>query len=224
MVSFRAWAVTASLRARRSKKFYTDPHKMRERLSHHQNPRRTVPPRFVRRAVSVECAIIDRFACYLLAPKEEARRSPVRILHIHGGGFVEQPERHHWRFVTRIVQTTNATVVFSMYPMAPEYHHQAIQEMVRRTYDRFVGPSADEDRIVFGDSAGGGLALWLTAQLRAEKGPMPAALALSCRGSTSRPTTHSRWNSTGTTRNWVWRGYSWQAAGMRTTSRRSIRT
>lgn len=178
MVSVRAKAVTASLRARRSKKFYTNPHEMRDRLSHHQNPRRTVPPRFVRRSIRVEHETVDGYPCYLLSPKEPRHRNPARILHIHGGGFVEQPERHHWRFVSHIVHTTGATVIFPMYPMAPERSHSSIQQMVRRSYDRLVGPSADEDRIVFGDSAGGGLALWLVAQLHAESGPVPAAVAL----------------------------------------------
>ncbi len=178
MTSMRARLEMASLRAQHSKRFYADPATMRAKLSYHQHPRKTRPPRWARRGLRFHAELVDGIRCYVFAPR--CGHSSHRILHLHGGGFVEQPEVHHWRFVKWLVTHTGATVVFPLYPLCPTAEHRRIRGSVHAVYDRFLAdPAPDEGPYyVFGDSAGGALTLDLVATLRADGERLPTGLGL----------------------------------------------
>ncbi|WP_280268137.1 alpha/beta hydrolase [Nocardia wallacei] len=177
MTSLRARAVIARMRWQRNKRFYAEPAVMRERLPQHQAPGRSRPPRRVAETYRVTARVIDDHDVYTLAPAR-GPTSPWHIFHMHGGGFVEAPERHHWHFAARMVDRLGCTYSMPMYPLAPEYDHRATIPMIERAYAEVTGDVAPHDRIVFGDSAGGTLALTLARHLRERGEPQPAALAL----------------------------------------------
>lgn len=175
MVSLRSHLVTISLRAQRSKRFYADPAVMRARLPKHQSPHKTEPIRSVRRRVRVAESHVGQTRCYVLEPRSGAGSR--RVLHLHGGGFVEEPEPHHWRFLRWLVEHADATVVFPIYPLCPSAGHRRIRACVRAVYDRYLADHGGA-RYVFGDSAGGALTTDLVETLRRERGRLPTGLGL----------------------------------------------
>ncbi len=177
MTSWRARAIIARMRWQRNKRFYADPAVMRANLANHQAPERSRPPRWLTGTHEVCTTEIDGRAVVTMTPRG-GPRSPWHIFHLHGGGFVEAPESHHWRFAARIVDRLGCTYTMPMYPLTPEHDHRAIVPMVERAYAHAVADVAPRDRIVFGDSAGGTLALTLARHLRERGQPQPRALAL----------------------------------------------
>jgi epsilon-lactone hydrolase len=177
MTSWRARASIAQMRLRRNRRFYADPGVMREELSRHQAPERARPPRTLREGYHVTDSVINGHNLYTIAPKAGAT-SPLHVFHIHGGGFVEAPEPHHWHFAARMVTRLGCTYTMPMYPLAPEHDHRTIVPMVEKAYNFSTHDVAPHHRIVFGDSAGGTLALALARHLRESGQPQPRALAL----------------------------------------------
>lgn len=177
MTSWRARAVIARMRWQRTKRFYADPAVMRARLAEHQAPRRSRPPQRLARRCDIAHRTVDGRSVYTFTPRG-GPTSPWHILHLHGGGFVEAPEPHHWRFAAALVARLGCTYSMPMYPLAPEHDHRTIVPMIENTYAQVNHGVAPGNRIVFGDSAGGTLALTLARHLRERGQPQPAALAL----------------------------------------------
>lgn len=177
MTSLRARALIAWMRLRRNDRFYAEPSVMRNRLPEHQRPSRSHPPRRMLDTHSVTGRTIGDRRVYTITPLD-GPTSPQHVFHIHGGGFVEAPEHHHWRFAGEIVDRLGCTYTMPMYPLAPENDHDTIVPVVERAYEQCLGDTAPGNRIVFGDSAGGTLALTLARHLRERGEPQPAALAL----------------------------------------------
>lgn len=177
MTSWRARALIARMRLRDSKRFYADPRAMRAGLPRHQEQKRSRPPRRITAKYDVTRREADGHPVFTIAPRG-GPGSPWHIFHMHGGGFVESTEPHHWRFAARIVERTGCTYSLPMYPLAPECDHRTIVPMVEHSYELVTGETAPENRIVFGDSAGGTLALTLARHLYESGRPQPRALAL----------------------------------------------
>ncbi|NUS94825.1 MAG: alpha/beta hydrolase fold domain-containing protein, partial [Nocardia sp.] len=177
MTSCAARTLIAWMRIRRNKRFYADPPVMREQLRRHQEARRSRPPRRMLHSHHITDRMIDSRHVYTIAPRH-GPTSPWHIFHMHGGGFVEAPEPHHWHFARRIVDRLGCTYTLPMYPLAPEHDHVAIVDMIEKAYSEVTAGTAPNNRIVFGDSAGGTLALTLARHLRERGEPQPGALAL----------------------------------------------
>ncbi|MCR6483803.1 alpha/beta hydrolase [Amycolatopsis sp. OK19-0408] len=55
------------------------------------------------------------FPCYTFRPRGDARSS-LHVLHLHGGGYVEQVEKHHWRYAADLVARLGCAVTLPVYP------------------------------------------------------------------------------------------------------------
>ncbi|MGZ9827111.1 alpha/beta hydrolase [Tsukamurella ocularis] len=167
--------MTASLRARRSKRFYRDREVMVAGLADRQSLKAAMPPWWIRLGVEIRSATVGGTRCVSITPPTS---SGARVLHLHGGAFVEQPEHHHWRFLRWLALTTGASVVVPLYPLCPIADHDAIRRCVRRVYDDAIaghpGPV-----VVSGDSAGGLLAVELARTAPSRGARRPDALVLS---------------------------------------------
>jgi len=102
------------------------------------------------------------------------------ILYCHGGGYLFGSAEAYQSFTSRLALASGMRVFSLEYRLAPEYRYPAAAEDVLEAW-RYLLSSHDPERIVvMGDSAGGGLALSLLAQLTSTALPMPAgALVLS---------------------------------------------
>lgn len=176
MVSVRARAFIAAARLQRKKSFYATAAGMRRRLSAHQSAARCEPPRSVRRHRSITRHEVQGHSCYTLHP--DGRWDGLHIFHLHGGGFVEQPEKHHWRFADNLVGTLGCRYSMFMYPLAPEHDHREITAVSRRAYREMMADTPQSGRVLFGDSAGGSLSLGIAQELRDRGEAQPACIAL----------------------------------------------
>ena len=96
-------------------------------------------------------------------PKRGLRSGGV-LIYLHGGAYVYPMVAGQWGIVEGLIDRTGLPVIIPDYPLAPQ--HTATE-----AFD-FVQPIIDEAQaefgrvVIFGDSAGGGLALSLAMQRR----------------------------------------------------------
>ncbi|RRD94192.1 alpha/beta hydrolase [Clostridiales bacterium COT073_COT-073] len=78
------------------------------------------------------------------------------ILYLHGGSYLHHPDPHHYKFLSRLIKKTDARVILPVYPKTPWHDFTEAYDLVSKLYEKI---SREEDIILMGDSAGGGLAL-----------------------------------------------------------------
>ena len=111
--------------------------------------------------------------------KRAAQLSADAILFLHGGAYIIGSPVSHRSITGRLARLTGATVFVPDYRLAPEYPFPAALDDALACYCELLANGYAPERIaVAGDSAGGGLALALCLQLRAEGLAQPACLAL----------------------------------------------
>lgn len=115
-------------------------------------------------------------------------RSPARpnepnsrdvIVAIPGGAYVVRPTVMHWAIYSLMARRTGATVVVPVYPLATESGTagSVVPKIANLICDQIA--SHPNGRVgVYGDSAGGGLALSAIQYLVADNKPVPASLVL----------------------------------------------
>lgn len=101
-------------------------------------------------------------------------------LYIHGGGFVYTLDDGHRKFGTKLGILANALQTYFVdYRTAPKNIHPAALEDVFAAYQLLLTRNIPaENIIVYGDSAGGNLALALSLYLKEKNLPQPKALIL----------------------------------------------
>ena len=122
---------------------------------------------------------------YLAEPSEHYRdtyilesktnHSDTIILYFHGGAYWYQPAFVHFKFVRKLVDKTNSTAIFPIYPKAPAYTVEDVYQMIYPMYKDLIENQhiSPENVIFMGDSAGGGLALALAEYLKTKNMPAP---------------------------------------------------
>ena len=100
------------------------------------------------------------------------------LVHLHGGAYTLQAR--HWPFLSQLLERGYAVSLVD-YPLAPEHTVDETLPMVREAWSLVEESARGAGRpapVLAGDSAGGGLALALLQQLRAESATMPRASVL----------------------------------------------
>jgi monoterpene epsilon-lactone hydrolase len=111
---------------------------------------------------------------FVTAPEADPDRC---VVFIHGGGFVLGSVRAYHEFASRISAATGSRVALIDYRLAPEAVAPAARDDCIAAYRWLIEHGADPARTSFiGDSAGGGLALLVAAQLSQSEIPTPAAV------------------------------------------------
>ncbi|MCK0141865.1 alpha/beta hydrolase [Aliiroseovarius sp. F20344] len=102
------------------------------------------------------------------------------LLYFHGGGYFFGSPRTVRNMVGRIARAAGARALLPAYRLAPEHPFPAAPDDALAIYQEVVAAHPDQAIIIGGDSAGGGLALALLAQIVALDLPKPAlTIALS---------------------------------------------
>lgn len=108
----------------------------------------------------------------------DADRTPLRLMYLHGGAYIHNVQMIQWNLAAWLIKRLGAEVIAPIYPLAPEYSWREGHAAVERIYTSLAEGVGASNIVIFGDSAGGGLALALAQQLRDAGVPLPAALAL----------------------------------------------
>jgi triacylglycerol lipase len=133
------------------------------------------PPRRTTRAVTVQHREFDGWDLCTLRPKSPSGK---HVLAIHGGAFVCEATVLHWRDYATIARHTAATVVVPLYPLAPHGTAGTVVPKMAHLITRMVGEHGPDNVSIYGDSAGGGIALSAVQELVRRNETVPARMVL----------------------------------------------
>ena len=134
------------------------------------------PPEHLKLRVDISKREPGGRAVHILSPKSGEHGSLVFFL--HGGSYVINATRPHWRFLAGLVERSGCTVVAPDYPLAPEHCFSDAYVMLVQLYKELVAESGFSSIALMGDSAGGGLTLGLSMMIRDEKLAQPNAVIM----------------------------------------------
>ena len=143
------------------------------------NPKRkdrySAPPKSFYKRYDITTFLIDERKCVSL---KNGENPPRHILYFHGGGYTMEAFKAHWFLVDHVLAQTDAQVTFVNYPLAPQSKCVQTIEMVSNVYTQLF-TTTNQEIILMGDSAGGGLALSLAQHIKAQKKlPQPAKIVM----------------------------------------------
>lgn len=102
------------------------------------------------------------------------------VLWFHGGAYIAGSSRTHRGLAWRLARAAGVPVVLPDYRLAPEHPLPAAMDDARALWDRLMAAGLSPGRIVLGgDSAGGGMALSLLADLCGAGMPPAGCIAMS---------------------------------------------
>lgn len=104
--------------------------------------------------------------------------SRLRFLYLHGGAYILDLQSMQWAMAAGLLDRLGGDVVAPIYPLGPEQGWRDTLEAVERIYLDLANEKGGGEIVVFGDSAGGGLALALAQRLRDAGLPLPSSLVL----------------------------------------------
>lgn len=112
-----------------------------------------------------------------LAPKNAANGAVVAL---HGGAYVSGPVAQQWQWMAEVQKHAAVAMAMLIYRMPPEYPHPAaLEDAVNAIAAMQEGGHLRAGKwILFGDSAGGGLALAVVRRLIEAGRALPAGLLL----------------------------------------------
>ncbi|MBA4054755.1 MAG: alpha/beta hydrolase, partial [Marivirga sp.] len=77
------------------------------------------PPKEIYKKCNIEISNFDGRNVFTLTPK--SGKTGKVILYFHGGAYVQNFVRQHWRFMSMLVHKTGCSIVAPDYPLAPEH-------------------------------------------------------------------------------------------------------
>jgi acetyl esterase/lipase len=113
---------------------------------------------------------------FVLTPKNAP--PGIDILYLHGGAYVQNFVKQHWKFLSTLVAGTACTIVAPDYPLAPAFPYPKALDMIASLYKEMIARHRAVTPIVMGDSAGGGLALALAQRMKSEHIAQPSKIIL----------------------------------------------
>ena len=125
----------------------------------------------------VEEELVSGFPVYTISPKK-GDATKKRVLYLHGGAFVNQPDDRHFRLADDLVSRSGAVLVFPVYPKAPSHRFGEAYGMIEGIYDRLTAEVGAENVILSGDSAGAMLCVTLCHFFRSKGKALPSKLIL----------------------------------------------
>ena len=100
------------------------------------------------------------------------------LLYIHGGAYYENFSSQNWKAMVEWAETTGCCIVAPNYPMLYQYTAKDAHPLMLQLYGRLLERFSAQRIIIAGDSAGGGFALALAQEIRADSIDLPSHLIL----------------------------------------------
>lgn len=175
MPSLKSRLVAFVLRTTRKKAFAT-PEGLHRWIAASRRKQDHRPPRDLTARFDVGQHSLLGCPVYEVTPRGAAEGP--HILYLHGGAFVFEITRFHWKLIGELAERLSARVTVPIYPLAPEHDHHAIFGMGFAVYREVLAQSPPDRVVVIGDSAGGTMAVVLNMMARAEGLPRPSRQVL----------------------------------------------
>lgn len=96
---------------------------------------------------------------------KDAPSAGKHIIYLHGGAYIFEASHGHWSLAEKMVNACRCRMTMIDYPLAPEKNYKDVYEMVGLSYDALAENYPDDEFILMGDSAGGGLAMGFCLKL-----------------------------------------------------------
>lgn len=102
------------------------------------------------------------------------------VVALHGGAYVAQPTVNHWLAYAQLARRTHATVIVPIYPLAstPSGRAQTVIPDLGDFISVLIAEHGVDKVSVYGDSAGGGMALAIAQHLVSQNQPTPSRMVL----------------------------------------------
>lgn len=113
--------------------------------------------------LNIEEFQVDGFKVLTIRDKEYLNK---HVIFLHGGAYVLEGTDNHRNIIESFVSKYKLKVSVIDYPLAPEYNANKNLEIVIKAYDKILEKNKNDEFYLFGDSAGGGLAVTLLQILR----------------------------------------------------------
>ena len=110
------------------------------------------------------CEVLGKRVTTVRCPDADGRH----LLFFHGGSYVIEGTAFHRRFIQVLAKKHHMTISYVDYPLAPEATFETTRAMALASYKHIVSTYPEHTFFLFGDSAGGGLALALLQVLKEE--------------------------------------------------------
>ena len=139
--------------------------------------RRLISRQLSQTDIPQKIAEIDGHQLSTLFPGHPTRR---HVFYLHGGGYALEASPFHKEIQERFVKRYNLKVSYFDYPLAPENTAEKTVPLTELAFRQLAYLYPDDCFFLFGDSAGGGLAMSLAQHLRnidLPKRPKKIALA-----------------------------------------------
>src|SRR5688500_2751096 len=133
-------------------------------------------PRALRTRCEIQRETVLGSTVYRLTPRQGG--SGLELIYVHGGAYVSPLSRFHWNIIRELIRETGANVTVPLYPLAPEHGYQQAYALLYAVYRDVLAAAPAGPVVLAGDSAGGGLALGMTMDMRGRALPLPAMLVL----------------------------------------------
>jgi monoterpene epsilon-lactone hydrolase len=133
-------------------------------------------PKWLPGDMDIQWRKVDGHQVATIAP---AGSSPKKhIFYLHGGGYNMGFLPMFTKFAVNAARDNTCRVSLLDYPLAPEYKVEATRAMVIKTYRHMCEVFPEDEMVLCGDSAGGGLALVLADAIKQEGLRKPHSLVL----------------------------------------------
>lgn len=178
MASLLSRLAPLALTLRGSKRMFSDPERTLARITQLQRkPARFRPPSSISQLVAVSSQQIDGWTVFTVAPRNTD--SAGRAVFLHGGCYVFEIDRLHWKLVAQLVRDTGITIMVPIMPLAPKGHASRVVDRVATLVQSQIAEVGAHNVSVIGDSSGGGMALAVAMELRDRKHAPLHAIVLS---------------------------------------------
>ena len=138
------------------------------------------PPWFTTLGLNVQRSEFEGMPVWAL--QSPGSSSEETVVAPHGGAFVAQPTIFHWLAYAAMASDTGATVLVPIYPLVPQGTAGTVVPAMADLISSQIDQHGAENVSVFGDSAGGGIALAAVQELVRRGDPVPSRMVLSSPG------------------------------------------
>ena len=149
---------------------------LRKNIEKNQLPKGHEPPKKIQRRFNISKNIINDYCYYVMKPLSNIQQK--HILFLHGGGYVHEIMHTHWRYLKKLTDALQCTVIVPIYPLAPGHQYMEVFDMIIPIYRQITSQAEPEDIVIMGDSAGGAMSLALTQLLKEKDLPQPGNIIL----------------------------------------------